>query len=58
MIPPTIEKEIITLAKSFCITIVTAAIIAGAQWAGAHIPQLLSYLGTLAVSYGSMKHYS
>jgi len=46
------------LAKSFLVTILTAAALAGANWIGAHIPLLLQYLGTVAAAYGSIKKFS
>lgn len=57
-IPQPLLDEATALLKSFAITVLTAAVLAGAQWFGTHLPVLIQYLGTFATAYGSYKAVS
>ena len=57
-IPNAIKKEAMTLAKSFLLTVASAAALAGLNWIGGHIPAALQFLSTGGVAYASLKHFA
>ena len=53
-----IRAEAMTLAKSFLLTVASAAALAGLNWLTGHIPAAVQFLSTGGVAYASLKHFA